>query len=52
MSAIARIGTSGWNYKHWRGWFYPPELPQKDWLAHDPQHFDAALGATGLLLFQ
>jgi uncharacterized protein YecE (DUF72 family) len=26
------IGTSGWNYKHWRGWFYPEDLPQKQWL--------------------
>lgn len=26
------IGTSGWQYFHWRGNFYPPDLPQKDWL--------------------
>ncbi len=26
------IGTSGWNYKHWKGNFYPEELPQKKWL--------------------
>jgi uncharacterized protein YecE (DUF72 family) len=26
------IGTSGWNYSHWRGTFYPEGLPQKDWL--------------------
>jgi len=26
------IGTSGWNYKHWRGRFYPEDLPQKEWL--------------------
>ena len=25
------IGTSGWNYKHWRGNFYPEGIPQKKW---------------------
>ena len=28
------IGTSGWNYPHWRGKFYPAGLPQKRQLAH------------------
>jgi uncharacterized protein YecE (DUF72 family) len=28
------IGTSGWNYSHWRGVFYPPTLPQGSWLHH------------------
>ena len=27
------IGTSGWTYDGWRGPFYPPEVPKKDWLA-------------------
>lgn len=26
------IGTSGWNYKHWKESFYPGDLKQKDWL--------------------
>jgi uncharacterized protein YecE (DUF72 family) len=26
------IGTSGWQYRHWRGTFYPPELRLDDWL--------------------
>ena len=26
------IGTSGWHYQHWRGTFYPPELPAREWL--------------------
>ena len=26
------IGTSGWNYQHWKGSFYPEDIPQKDWL--------------------
>jgi uncharacterized protein YecE (DUF72 family) len=28
------IGTSGWNYPHWRGSFYPEGLAGKDWLPH------------------
>lgn len=28
------IGTSGWQYRDWRGPFYPPELPQRAWLEH------------------
>lgn len=33
MPAIT-IGTSGWNYRHWRGAFYPPGLAQREWLKH------------------
>jgi uncharacterized protein YecE (DUF72 family) len=29
MPGQVRIGISGWNYKPWRGIFYPPKLPQK-----------------------
>lgn len=25
------VGTSGWSYQHWRGRFYPPDLPRWDW---------------------
>ncbi len=28
------IGTSGWQYKDWRGKFYPSTLPQRLWLEH------------------
>lgn len=28
------IGTSGWHYAHWRGNFYPPELPTSRWLEY------------------
>ena len=35
-----RLGCSGWQYKHWRGDFYPAELPQKQWFAHYARHFD------------
>lgn len=27
-----RIGTSGWIYSHWRGVFYPKDLPASRWL--------------------
>jgi uncharacterized protein YecE (DUF72 family) len=33
------IGTSGWQYKDWRGPFYPQHLPQRLWLEHYTQHF-------------
>lgn len=35
-----RIGTSGWQYGHWRGIFYPPDLPLKNWFAFYARHFD------------
>src|SRR5215831_4327209 len=28
------VGTSGWQYRDWRGLLYPPDLPQHDWLAY------------------
>jgi uncharacterized protein YecE (DUF72 family) len=30
--STAHIGCSGWQYKHWRGLFYPADLPQRRWL--------------------
>jgi uncharacterized protein YecE (DUF72 family) len=38
--ALARIGCSGWNYKHWREIFYPPKLPAARWLEHYASTFD------------
>jgi len=35
-----RIGCSGWQYKHWRGDFYPAELPTSRWFAHYALSFD------------
>ena len=32
--ADAFIGCSGFNYRHWRGNFYPEKLPQKKWFEH------------------
>jgi uncharacterized protein YecE (DUF72 family) len=37
---MIRIGCSGWNYKHWRGRFYPEKLPQKRWFEHYAATFD------------
>jgi uncharacterized protein YecE (DUF72 family) len=33
------LGTSGWQYRDWRGRFYPDGLPQKKWLEHYAEHF-------------
>ena len=33
------VGTSGWQYRHWRDRFYPPGLPQRQWLAHYATRF-------------
>jgi uncharacterized protein YecE (DUF72 family) len=35
-----RVGCSGWQYRHWRGNFYPAELPQSRWFAHYARTFD------------
>lgn len=37
--AEIRIGTSGWSYPHWRGRFYPPSLPQSEWLRFYAERF-------------
>lgn len=36
------VGTSGWQYRDWRGTFYPPGLPQTRWL----QHYAARFGTV------
>ena len=36
----SRVGCSGWQYKHWRGDFYPQELPQARWFEHYAARFD------------
>ena len=33
------IGTSGWIYKHWKGNFYPPDLPASAYLRYYAEHF-------------
>lgn len=33
------VGTCGWQYRDWRGRFYPTELRQSDWLLHYAARF-------------
>lgn len=40
MAAAIRVGTSGWEYEHWRGSFYPLELKRDRWLEHYAERFD------------
>jgi uncharacterized protein YecE (DUF72 family) len=37
---VVRVGCSGWNYRHWRGLFYPEKLAVKRWFAHYADSFD------------
>ncbi len=40
MSARYFIGTSGWVYPHWKGRFYPDDLPARRWFEFYARHFD------------
>lgn len=40
MSARVRIGTSGWEYRDWKGRFYPSDLPKDRWLEFYAERFD------------
>lgn len=35
-----RLGTSGWQYRHWRGLYYPSGLKQQEWFAFYSREFD------------
>ena len=35
-----RVGCSGWEYKHWRGDFYPADIPKTRWFEHYAARFD------------
>jgi len=35
------IGTSGWTYDHWKGRFYPENLPKKSWFEYYASKFSA-----------
>ncbi len=37
-----RIGTSGYEYDHWKGVFYDEALPKKQWFGHYTQYFHTA----------
>jgi uncharacterized protein YecE (DUF72 family) len=39
-SAVCLIGCSGWQYKHWRGDFYPDSLPATRWLSYYAERFN------------
>jgi uncharacterized protein YecE (DUF72 family) len=34
LAHLIHVGTSGWSYPHWRGPFYPADLPERYWLAY------------------
>jgi uncharacterized protein YecE (DUF72 family) len=36
---VIHVGTSGWQYRDWRGTFYPEDLPQRAWLAAYAERF-------------
>ena len=38
--ALIRIGLSGYDYKPWRGPFYPDALPARRWLEYASRQFD------------
>lgn len=40
MAASVRIGTSGFEYRHWAGSFYPDDLPRDRWLEFYAGRFD------------
>ena len=40
MAKKIYIGTSGYQYKHWKGDFYPEDLPVSRWFGHYVKFFD------------
>jgi uncharacterized protein YecE (DUF72 family) len=36
---VLYVGTSGWQYPHWRRVFYPDKLPQRLWLPYFAERF-------------
>lgn len=39
MPPRINVGCSGWFYWHWRGGFYPAEIPTSRWFEHYRRHF-------------
>lgn len=39
QKGTAYIGTSGWSYKHWKGSFYPEDVPDKGMLSYYQRFF-------------
>jgi uncharacterized protein YecE (DUF72 family) len=47
------VGTSGWTYDHWKGSFYPEDLPKSRWLEYYLARFPAVeINATFYRSFQ
>jgi uncharacterized protein YecE (DUF72 family) len=40
LGPCAWVGCSGWQYKHWRGDFYPLDVPQTRWFDYYAARFD------------
>jgi uncharacterized protein YecE (DUF72 family) len=40
FTSTVRVGCSGWQYRHWRGDFYPSSLPQARWFEYYAGCFD------------
>jgi uncharacterized protein YecE (DUF72 family) len=40
VSVRVRVGTSGWEYRHWAGRFYPRQLARDRWLEFYAQRYD------------
>lgn len=40
MAHDIRVGTSGWQYDHWRGPFYPEDMHKDEWFKHYASVFD------------
>jgi uncharacterized protein YecE (DUF72 family) len=40
MAVKYYVGCSGWHYEHWRGLYYPRDLPKPKWLSFYAQQFD------------
>jgi len=38
--SLIKIGTSGFDYDDWRGFFYPDDLPKKQFLVYYSERFD------------
>lgn len=38
--SVVRVGTSGYQYDHWRGVLYPEGVPKRRWFEIYAQHFD------------
>jgi len=39
IDAMLYVGTSGWQYRHWKRVFYPDKLPQRAWLPYFAARF-------------